>query len=192
MRISVSVEYQLPMPRPPMSRVPTAFTSLTLPSFTPGIFGSRAGPGGVACAGGVSEGVAVVWVGAAVVGLGAAVVWVVAGGGLVCAVLCGLFCPYPVTAKLGASSKLLATANSAGISLLRSILLITEPLSRNRRRTTLQLLDLVCALLLAVGPDISTENQNCFTTPNAPWFVPGGDRPRPDRACAPKRSSPGE
>ena len=40
MRISVSVEYQLPMPRPPISRVPTAFTSSILPGLTPGIFGS--------------------------------------------------------------------------------------------------------------------------------------------------------
>src|ERR1700683_4200149 len=40
MRISVSVEYQLPMPRPPISRVPTAFTSSILPCLTPGIFGS--------------------------------------------------------------------------------------------------------------------------------------------------------
>src|ERR1700733_5238898 len=131
MRISVSVEYQLPMPRPPISRVPTAFTSSTLPGLTPGIVGSVAGPGGVDAGGGVSEGVAV--------------------GGLLCGVLCGLFCPYPASAKEGASNKPLATRNSAGISFLRSILLITEPLSRNRRRTTLQLLDLVCALLLAVG-----------------------------------------
>ena len=84
-------------------------------------------------------------------------------GGLLCGVLCGVFCPYPVSANEGASSKLLATRISAGISFLRSISLITEPLSRNRRRTTrispyaaptmfaLQLLDLVCALLLAVG-----------------------------------------
>src|SRR5271169_5405760 len=43
MRISVSVEYQLPMPRPPISRVPTAFTSLTLPCFTPGMIGSVGG-----------------------------------------------------------------------------------------------------------------------------------------------------
>ena len=78
----------------------------------------------------VGPGVAVVGVGLAVVGV------VVAVGGLLCGVLCGLFCPYPVSAKQGASSKLLATANSAGISLLRSILLITEPLSRNRRHTT--------------------------------------------------------
>src|SRR5580698_3577457 len=42
--ISDSVEYQLPMPRPPMSRVPTEFTSLMLPCFTPGIFGSAADP----------------------------------------------------------------------------------------------------------------------------------------------------
>src|ERR1035438_6103407 len=35
--ISDSVEYQLPMPRAPMLRVPTAFTSSMLPPFTPGI-----------------------------------------------------------------------------------------------------------------------------------------------------------
>src|SRR5579871_3077276 len=32
--ISVSVEYQLPMPRPPMSRLPTALTSSMLPGLT--------------------------------------------------------------------------------------------------------------------------------------------------------------
>src|SRR5580704_12818102 len=32
--ISVSVEYQLPIPRPPMSRLPTALTSSMLPGFT--------------------------------------------------------------------------------------------------------------------------------------------------------------
>src|SRR5450631_3683391 len=32
--ISVSVEYQLPMPRPPMSRLPTALTSSMLPALT--------------------------------------------------------------------------------------------------------------------------------------------------------------
>ena len=32
--ISVSVEYQLPMPRPPMSRLPTALTSSMPPGFT--------------------------------------------------------------------------------------------------------------------------------------------------------------
>ena len=32
--ISLSVEYQLPMPRPPMSRLPTALTSSMLPGFT--------------------------------------------------------------------------------------------------------------------------------------------------------------
>src|ERR1700722_18742419 len=116
MRISVSVEYQSPMPRPPMSRVPTALTSSTLPAFTPGIFGSLAGPGGVDSAGGISEGVAAVWLGVAGVWLGAAVVCVgVAVVGLVCAVL-GLFCPYPVSAKQDASRKLLATRNSADIS----------------------------------------------------------------------------
>jgi hypothetical protein len=35
--ISPSVEYQLPMPRAPMLRVPTALTSSMLPPFTPGI-----------------------------------------------------------------------------------------------------------------------------------------------------------
>jgi hypothetical protein len=44
-----------------------------------------------------------------------AVVWV--GG--------WLFCAYPAKTKPGASSKLLATMNSAGISFLRSILLMT-------------------------------------------------------------------
>src|ERR1700722_13543813 len=43
MRISVSVEYQLPMPRPPMSRVPTALTSSTLPCLTAGILPSAGG-----------------------------------------------------------------------------------------------------------------------------------------------------
>ena len=63
-------------------------------------------------------------------GAGVAVGWVVVGAvGLVGAVLCGLFCPYPVRAKPGASSKLLATMNSAGISFLRSILLITTSVS---------------------------------------------------------------
>ena len=71
----------------------------------------------------VGPGLAVVGVGLAVVGV------VVAGGGLLCGVLCGLFCPYPVSAKQGASSKLLATANSADISFLRSILLIATSVS---------------------------------------------------------------
>src|SRR5882757_10160982 len=43
--ISDSVEYQLPRPRPPISRVPTELTSSWLPCFTPGItpFGPGAG-----------------------------------------------------------------------------------------------------------------------------------------------------
>src|SRR5271156_2109342 len=104
MRISVSVEYQLPMPRAPMSRVPTAFTSSILPGFTPGMAGSVAGPGGVDAAGGVSDGVAV---GGLLCGvLGGLLCGVL--GGLLCGVFCGvLFCPYPVSAKPGASSKLL-------------------------------------------------------------------------------------
>ena len=44
-----------------------------------------------------------------------------------CWLVCGLFCPYPVGTRPGANSKLLATINSAGISFLRSILLITTP-----------------------------------------------------------------
>ena len=42
MRISQSVEYQLPRPRPPMLRVPTALTSSSLPGL---MWGSRASPG---------------------------------------------------------------------------------------------------------------------------------------------------
>src|SRR5580704_7801497 len=42
LRISQSVEYQLPMPRPPMLRVPTALTSSSLPGL---MWGSRASPG---------------------------------------------------------------------------------------------------------------------------------------------------
>src|ERR1700733_6533961 len=41
-RISQSVEYQLPRPRPPMLRVPTALTSSSLPGL---MWGSRASPG---------------------------------------------------------------------------------------------------------------------------------------------------
>ena len=41
-RISQSVEYQLPMPRPPMLRVPMAFTSSSLPALMCGL---RASPG---------------------------------------------------------------------------------------------------------------------------------------------------
>src|SRR5271168_2111099 len=40
--ISESVEYQLPAPRPPMLRVPTALTSSSLPGL---MWGSRASPG---------------------------------------------------------------------------------------------------------------------------------------------------
>src|SRR5215813_911312 len=43
--ISDSVEYQLPMPRPPMLRVPTAFTSSILPAFTLTFVGSMFGGG---------------------------------------------------------------------------------------------------------------------------------------------------
>src|ERR1700733_8419634 len=42
LRISQSVEYQLPMPRPPMLRVPTALTSSSLPGL---MWGSRLSPG---------------------------------------------------------------------------------------------------------------------------------------------------
>src|SRR5271155_5583616 len=42
MRISESVEYQLPTPRPPMLRVPTALTSSSLPGL---MWGSSASPG---------------------------------------------------------------------------------------------------------------------------------------------------
>src|ERR1700720_2069561 len=41
-RISESVEYQLPMPRPPMLRVPIALTSSSLPAL---MCGSSASPG---------------------------------------------------------------------------------------------------------------------------------------------------
>src|ERR1700722_16689850 len=41
-RISQSVEYQLPMPRPPMLRVPMAATSSSLPDL---MWGSSASPG---------------------------------------------------------------------------------------------------------------------------------------------------
>src|ERR1700691_5931861 len=128
MRISVSVEYQLPIPRPPISRVPTAFTSSTLPCFTPGMVWSVAGPGGVDAAagaggvadapGGVADAVGGVVDAAGGVAEGAAV------GGLACGLFCEVFCAYPVNAIPGASSKLLATRNSAGISFLRSMLFI--------------------------------------------------------------------
>src|ERR1700742_2442136 len=42
LRISQSVEYQLPRPRPPMLRVPMAATSSSLPGL---MWGSRASPG---------------------------------------------------------------------------------------------------------------------------------------------------
>jgi hypothetical protein len=42
LRISQSVEYQLPTPRPPMLRVPTALTSSSLPAL---MWGSSASPG---------------------------------------------------------------------------------------------------------------------------------------------------
>ena len=53
--ISDSVEYQLPSPRPPISRVPTAFTSSMLPGFTPFTTPSlpTVGPGCGLAAGGV-------------------------------------------------------------------------------------------------------------------------------------------
>jgi hypothetical protein len=83
MRISVSVEYQLPMPRPPMSRVPTALTSSTLPGLIPGILPSAGGTlaSGAELAGGVLLGA--VLLGGVLLG------WVLEGG-----VLLGwLFCP---------------------------------------------------------------------------------------------------
>src|ERR1700691_4859649 len=118
MLISVSVEYQLPRPRPPISRLPTAFTSSMLPGFTPGMVWSVAGPAGVDAAGGLggvvdAPGGVVDAVGGVVDAAGGAAVGGLAGG-----LLCGLFCPKPVNAKEGASSKLLTTRNSAGISLL--------------------------------------------------------------------------
>src|ERR1700691_4713944 len=137
MRISVSVEYQLPMPRPPISRVPTAFTSSTLPCFTPGMVWSVAGPGGVDAAGGLDgvdaaegpDGVVdapggVVDAVGGVVDAAGGVAEGAAVGGLACGLFCEVFCAYPVNAIPGASSKLLATRNSAGISFLRSMLFI--------------------------------------------------------------------
>src|ERR1700733_7313926 len=121
MLISVSVEYQLPRPRPPISRLPTAFTSSMLPGFTPGMVWSVGGPGGVDAAGG--PGGVVDAPGGVVDAVGGAVDGA-AVGGLAGGLLCGLFCPKPVNAKEGASSKLLTTRNSAGISLL----LIATPL----------------------------------------------------------------
>src|ERR1700684_1042176 len=104
MRISVSVEYQLPIPRPPISRLSTAVTSSTLPALIPGMVGSLEawgdpGTGGAASGAGAGD---------AVVEAGAAGVEDEAGGvfdaGGVCWLVCGLFCPYPVKAKPGTNS----------------------------------------------------------------------------------------
>src|ERR1700733_10353380 len=129
MRISVSVEYQLPMPRPPISRVPTAFTSSTLPCFAPGMVWSVAGPGGVDAAGGPdgvvdAPGGGVVDAVGGVVDAAGGVAEGAAVGGLACGLLGEVFCAYPLNAIPGASSKLLATRISAGISFLRSMLFI--------------------------------------------------------------------
>ena len=51
----------------------------------------------------------------------------VSDAGGACWLVCGLFYPYPFKARPGANSKLLANINSAGISFLRSILLIGTP-----------------------------------------------------------------
>src|ERR1700733_8066321 len=100
MLISVSVEYQLPRPRPPISRLPTALTSSMLPGFTPGMVWSVAGPGGVDAAGGLggvveAPGGVVDAVGGVVDAVGGAVDAAegVAVGGLAGGLLCGLFCP---------------------------------------------------------------------------------------------------
>src|SRR3984957_21221311 len=119
MPISVSVEYQFPRPRPPISRLPTAFTSSMLPGFTPGMVWSVAGPGGVDAAAGLGG------VADAPEGVVDAVGGVVdAAGGVAGGLLGEVFCAYPVRAIPGARSKLLATRNFAGISFLRSILFI--------------------------------------------------------------------
>src|ERR1700761_2593689 len=58
--ISDSVEYQLPTPRAPILRVPTALTSSMLPAFTPGMLPSAFGValgGGAAAAGDAASGV---------------------------------------------------------------------------------------------------------------------------------------
>jgi hypothetical protein len=95
------------------------------------------GTGGAASGAGAGDAVveagdAVVEAGDAVVEAGAAGVEDEAGGvfdaGGVCWLVCGLFCAYPVKARPGTNSKLLANINSAGISFLRSILLIGKPL----------------------------------------------------------------
>src|SRR6202041_3236975 len=182
MRISVSVEYQLPMPRPPISRVPTAFTSSMLPCLTPGIlesvggvFASDAEEAGAEEAGGGSDGAAL---GGVLDGL---------LGGLDCGLDCGLFWPYPVRVKAGESNRLLATINSAEISFLRSILLIPTSgytWSDNRRRSSLWLLDQVCALWLAHRLEF---RKKVFTTLNGCGSVPAGAR---TRASWPETSSP--
>jgi hypothetical protein len=101
--------------------VPTAFTSLTLPCFTPGTVGSLPpGPGaGADVAGGVDEASGVEDA-AGVVGAGGGPAGLAAGW-----LLGGVFCPYP--ARAGANSNPLATMISAGISFLRSNLLIAIP-----------------------------------------------------------------
>jgi hypothetical protein len=128
------------MPRPPISRVPTAFTSSTLPGFTPGIVWSleTGVDAGADVAGaedaGVDDGGAEDEAAGVSDGAG------VADGAGVCWLVCGLFCPYPVETSPGANSKLLATMSSAGISFLRSILFITTPhplRPGSRRRSTL-------------------------------------------------------
>ena len=87
--ISVSVEYQLPTPRSPMLRSPTASTSLMLPFLTPGMVLSADPEGGAAVdvAGGAACGAASVgcWAAGAVLAGGC---WVV-GGVLAGAVLAG-------------------------------------------------------------------------------------------------------
>jgi hypothetical protein len=85
-------------------------------------------PGTGGAASGAGAGDAVVEAGDAVVEAGAAGVEDEAGGVFDAGGVCWLFCAYPVKARPGTNSKLLANINSAGISFLRSILLIGKPL----------------------------------------------------------------
>src|ERR1700733_11853605 len=99
MRISVSVEYQLPIPRPPMSRVPTALTSSMLPVLTPGIFPSAGGTDVASAAGAAVLSAAGAAGAAAAGGVDGAEAGGVDEGWLVG----GVFCPYPGRVRPGAS-----------------------------------------------------------------------------------------